>query len=130
MTEELEITVRTPSAPNEVLPLGEIMRKLALATIGAIAVTREETERVVQKMTDQRELAQKDSQQFLVDLSQRLRPQQPLQRLDMSPMNGFEQFLNRLNIPSKRDIDDLSTKIAQLSARMEELQHNSDKEKR
>jgi hypothetical protein len=33
----------------------------------------------------------------------------------------MEDFLNRMNIPSKRDIDDLSARIAQLAARVEEL---------
>ena len=33
----------------------------------------------------------------------------------------LEQLLNRMNIPSKRDIDELSAKIAQLAARVEEL---------
>ena len=37
----------------------------------------------------------------------------------------MEEFLNRLNIPSKRDIEDLSAKIAQLAVRVEELRKQS-----
>ena len=34
---------------------------------------------------------------------------------------GVEEVLSRLNIPSKRDIEELSSRIAQLTARVEEL---------
>lgn len=38
----------------------------------------------------------------------------------------MEEFLNRLNIPSKRDIGELSEKIAQLAARVEELRKSQE----
>jgi poly(hydroxyalkanoate) granule-associated protein len=40
--------------------------------------------------------------------------------------SNLEQLLNRLNIPSKRDIDELSAKIAQLAARVEELRRSQE----
>ena len=45
----------------------------------------------------------------------------PNARMRNRSPQGMEDFLNRLNIPSKRDIEDLSAKIAQLAARVEEL---------
>jgi poly(hydroxyalkanoate) granule-associated protein len=57
----------------------------------------------------------------------RLRQKAPTEEVQATDLgsrmeDSFEQFLNRMNVPSKRDIDELSAKIAQLSARVEEVQ--------
>jgi poly(hydroxyalkanoate) granule-associated protein len=51
----------------------------------------------------------------------RARREQGRAQFEATLERGVEQVLNRLNIPSKRDIDELSIKIAQLAARVEEL---------
>src|SRR5689334_15309131 len=126
MSEELDITIHTQEPTPEQPSLGEALHKLLLAGIGAVAITRDETEKLVKQMQERGELARKDSEKAVTDIAQRLRPQQPLPRIEMPLQNGFEQFLNRLNIPSKRDIDNLSAKIAQISARIETLQSKRD----
>jgi poly(hydroxyalkanoate) granule-associated protein len=129
MVEELDIEVHPTGASKEP-PLAEMLRKLFLASIGAAAMTRDEFEGFIKRTMERGELAQKDGERLLAEVAQRLRPQRPLQRVETPGESGFEQFLNRLNIPSKRDIDDLSAKIAQLSARMEELQRSREGEGR
>ncbi len=47
------------------------------------------------------------------------RPQ--VQKVGERVEQGVEEFLNRLSIPSRRDIDELSAKLDQLSARVDEL---------
>jgi poly(hydroxyalkanoate) granule-associated protein len=55
-------------------------------------------------------------------MQQRLTANRPqVEKVSDRVEQGMEEFLNRLNIPSKRDIDELSEKIAQLAARVEEL---------
>nr|AIA17799.1 Poly(hydroxyalcanoate) granule associated protein (phasin) [uncultured bacterium] len=126
MAEELDITIHTHESIPEQPSLGETLHKLFLAGIGAMAMTRDETENFVKQMKERGELARKESEQAVADIAQRLRPQRPLPRIEFPTQNGFEQLLNRLNIPSKRDIDDLSAKIAQVSARIESLQSKRD----
>jgi poly(hydroxyalkanoate) granule-associated protein len=128
MNEEVEVQVR------EVVEEGkeaghsfvELLRKVVLAGVGAVAMSRDETEQLVNKLVERGELAQKDAEKLLHDVRARLRQSRPdvqeqAEKVTIRAQQGMEDFLNRLNIPSKRDIEDLSSKIAQLAARVEEL---------
>jgi len=128
VTEEVEVQVR------EVVENGkdvghtfiELVRKMLLAGVGAVAMSRDETEQFVNKLVERGEIAQKDAEKLLRDVQARLRQNRPdvqeqAEKVTTRAQQGMEDFLNRLNIPSKRDIEDLSAKIAQLSARVEEL---------
>ncbi len=144
--EEIEVNVRqidepvaTPAPPVQMF---ELMRKLMLAGVGAFALTRDEAEAFLNRLVERGALAQKDAQRLMDETVTRLRsatqPQatkventltnvtSQVSGLSSQVESGFEQLLNRLNIPSKRDIDELSAKIAQLAARVEELRRSQE----
>jgi poly(hydroxyalkanoate) granule-associated protein len=124
MAEEVEVTVTEveDTAAKASSTLVEGLRKLLLASLGAVAMTRDEVEAFVNKLVERGELAQKDGEKLVKELRSRVRESRPqVQKVGERVEQGVEEFLNRLNIPSKRDIDDLSAKIAQLSARVDEL---------
>jgi poly(hydroxyalkanoate) granule-associated protein len=124
MADEVEITINEVEdvAAKASSTLVEGLRRLLLASIGAVAMTRDEVEVFVSKLVERGELAQKDGEKLLKELRSRVREGRPqVQKVGERVEQGVEEFLNRLNIPSKRDIDDLSAKIAQLSARVDEL---------
>lgn len=129
MTEEVDVTVKEVETPTTTPnPLFEGVRRLMLASVGAVALTFDEMETFVNKLVDRGEIAQKDGENLLQELRSRAsqgRPQAQvgvqLEKAEERFESGVEQVLNRLNIPSKREIDELSTKIAQLAARVEEL---------
>jgi poly(hydroxyalkanoate) granule-associated protein len=128
MTEEVEVKVReideTGAATNT--PLVEGLRRLLLASVGAVAMTFDEAEAFVNKLVERGELAQKDAEKILREMRSKVRQGRPqVREVGERFEQGVEEFLNRLNIPSKRDIDELSAKIAQLSARVEELRKNN-----
>ncbi len=52
MTEELDVTIHTPQTSGS-MPLGETIRTLFLAGIGALALTREETEHAMKRFKAQ-----------------------------------------------------------------------------
>lgn len=131
MVEEVEVKVREVEEPaaGPGGSLVEGLRRLLLASVGAVALTRDETETFVNKLVERGELAQKDAEKLLREFQSRVRQNRPdvqkaSARVSERMEQGVEEFLNRLNIPSKRDIDELSAKIAQLSARVEELRKN------
>ncbi|MBC8074452.1 MAG: phasin family protein [Chloroflexales bacterium] len=127
MVDEIEVEVRALDEPPATPPFVDAMRKLLLASIGALALSREQTDAFVKRLVERGELAQKDGEKVLGALSDRLRPeaaQSQFAKAEAQMETGLEQLLNRLNIPSKRDIDDLSAKIAHLAARVEELRQN------
>ena len=127
MTEEVEVKVREV-AENGKETAGafvETLRKLLLAGVGAVAMSRDEADAFVNRLVERGELAQKDAEKLLREVQGKLRVRPNVEaqaeRVSTRVEQGVEEFLNRLNIPSKRDIEDLSAKIAQLAARVEEL---------
>src|SRR5262245_60547276 len=124
MAEEVEVKVKEveDAATKGGSTLVEGLRKLLLASVGAVALTRDEVESFVNKLVERGELAQKDAEKLLKEMQARVRESRPqVQKVGERVEQGVEDFLNRLNIPSKHDIDELSAKIAQLSARVDEL---------
>lgn len=103
----------------------ENMKRLLTAGLGAFALTYDEAEKFVDKLVERGQIAQKDAEKLLSDVRARFQARMPdvpqAEQMTGRVEHGVEEFLNRLNIPSKRDIDELSAKIAQLSARVEEL---------
>ena len=124
MTEEVEIKVSEVDESEAAAssPLVEGLRRLLLASIGAVAMTRDEVEAFLSKLVERGEIAQKDGERLLREMQARVRQGRPqVQKVGERVEQGVEDFLSRLNIPSKRDIDELSARIAQLAARVEEL---------
>jgi poly(hydroxyalkanoate) granule-associated protein len=118
---------RSDAATNAVV---EGLRRLLLASIGAVAITADEVESFVRKLVERGELAQKDGEKLVNELTARFQRGRNQIKAEAEGVKteasakvegGVESLLNRLNIPSKRDIDELSAKIAQLTARVEEL---------
>lgn len=137
--EEIEVNVRqvdetTPTTASSAQML-EVIRKLVLAGVGALALSRDEAEEFINRLVERGEIAQKDAQHLIDETMERFRKnaQPQSNQLQTSVTNissqieaNLEQFLNRLNIPSKRDIDELSAKIAHLAGRVEELRRTQD----
>jgi poly(hydroxyalkanoate) granule-associated protein len=132
--EEIEVNVRQVDEPaatfNGSVQMFEVMRKLMLAGVGALALSRDEAEEFINRLVERGELAQKDAQHLIDETMERFRKtaqpqasqlQGGVSSLGSQVETSLEQFLNRLNIPSKRDIDELSAKIAHLAGRVEEL---------
>jgi poly(hydroxyalkanoate) granule-associated protein len=127
--EEVEVHVRQldeTDTAEEAPPIADLMRRLLLASIGAVAMSYDEAEQFINRLVERGELAQKDGEKLMNQMMERVR--QPAQKANEQQgkveeriESGFEQFLNRMNIPSKNDIDDLSAKVAQLAARVEEM---------
>src|SRR5215217_8602560 len=79
MTEEVEVQVR--DVVEEGKEAGhsfvELVRKMLLAGVGAVAMSRDETEQLVSKLVERGELAQKDAEKLLRDVQARLRQSRP-----------------------------------------------------
>ncbi len=127
-TVEIKVNEVVNSAGASSAWLVDGFRRIVLASIGAVAMSLDEAEVLVGKLVERGELAQKDGQKLLKDMQGRItngraQVQIPAQveRVTDRIEQGVEEALSRLNIPSKRDIEELSAKIAQLTARVEEL---------
>lgn len=128
MSEEVDVNInQIGSNADPATTMFDSVRRIMLASLGAVALTRDEAENFVNKLVDRGELAQKDAERLIGEMRTKLRQKRPTaDQVEERVEQGVEQFLNRLNIPSKRDIDDLTTKIAQLTARVEELRRKQE----
>src|SRR5690348_9183210 len=82
MTEEVEVNIREvpDNASSSGGSLVEGLRRLLLASIGAVALSRDETEAFVNKLVERGELAQKDAERLLREVQSRVRQGRPQAR--------------------------------------------------
>lgn len=114
---EEEVKEREPN------PFLEAARNVFLASIGAVVVAQEEIEVVVNKLVERGELAEKEGRNLVKDVVEKRKQKAERARSGVSSEldNRIEEVIHRLNMPTKRDIDALSAKIAALSAKIDEL---------
>ena len=104
---------------TELSPLLESARKVLLATVGAVVLAQEEIEDFVNKLVERGEIAEKDGRKLVQDVLEKRQQDAKQVRGDLD--KRVEKILGRLNIPTKRDIQALNTKINALSKKINEL---------
>ncbi|NJN67819.1 MAG: poly(hydroxyalkanoate) granule-associated protein [Chloroflexaceae bacterium] len=137
MSEEIEIKVRHFEEDDEAAtsdnpdasPLVDLMRRLLLASIGAVAITYEEAERTINRLVERGEIAQRDGENLLQIVIERMNQgskqfNQQVSTIGEHLGSSLDQALKNLSIPTRRDIDELSRKIAHLTDRIEELRRS------
>ena len=103
---------------EETGPLYEAVRRVVLATVGAVALAQDEVEHFVNKLVERGEIAEKDARKLIKEVTEK-RAKGAGQQME----KRVEGMLEHLNIPTKTDIDELSEKIAALSVKVEALKN-------
>jgi poly(hydroxyalkanoate) granule-associated protein len=126
---EIAIDVR-----NEAIMQGAslylLARRVLLAGLGAVALSMEEAQAFVDKLVERGEIAEVDAQRLLQDFRERAKKQEA--QIQKAGEEGAKQaenvvesqitaVLNRMNVPTKRDIDQLSRQIELLNAKIDSL---------
>ncbi len=112
--EELEA-----KAEEEKNRLFELTRKVVLASVGAVGLAQDELENFVNRLVKRGEIAEKDARKLLKEANDKRRKNS--RGLDKQVEKQLDKMMDRMNIPSKKDIDTLSTKISELSEKVEDL---------
>ncbi|HCB49043.1 MAG TPA: poly(hydroxyalkanoate) granule-associated protein [Chloroflexi bacterium] len=119
---EVEVTedVLAENGPN---PMVDMVRKVLLASIGAVALTQEEVEKVVNKLIERGEIAEKDGRKLIKDLMERRRKKATEVQGETEDefQKRMEDVLARMNIASKSDIDSINRKLTTLSKKLDDL---------
>ena len=97
----------------------EASRKLMLASIGAVALAQDELESLAQRLVERGQIAEQDSKRLVRDIMERRR--QETQKAEDQMEKRVEELLQRMNVPTKSDIEALSAKIEALSKKVDEL---------
>lgn len=113
---EIEAEVAEEMERNPVLGMAH---KVLLAGIGAVALTQEEVERFVGKLVERGEIAEQDGKKLVGDVMEKRKKEAKKAEGELD--NRLEDLLNRMNVPTKGDINALSAKITELSKKVDEL---------
>jgi len=111
------------TGPNPIL---KTLRSALLVVVGTVAVGKEEIETIVNRLVEKGEIAEKDARELLKDLLERgkevtestTRVESKFEELIDSRV---EAILGRLNVPTRRHVEELGKKIAELSEKVDEL---------
>ena len=113
---------KAPEPPVEREPhnaLYEALRKVLLAGIGAVAIAQEEIDDLIEKLVERGEIAEKDGKKLIHEINEKRKKQS--KKAENQVSKHIEETLDRMNVPRKSDIDELSEKINVLTAKVDEL---------
>ncbi len=97
--------------------LYEATRKVMLAAVGAVGLAQDEMEDFVNRLVKRGEIAEKDARKLVKEVTEKRRKTAE-KRVD----HEMDRLYERMNIPTKADIEALNAKISLLTAKIEELQ--------
>jgi len=107
------------SNPEERSMIYDLLRKFLLAGVGTVVLAQDEIENFVEKMVEKGELAEKDARKLVREVIDRRK--EGAKKAEAEIDKRVEDTLNRMNIPTKADIEALSNKISALTKKVEEL---------
>ena len=101
-------------------------RNVLLASIGAVALAQDELEEIVEKLVERGELAERDGRKVVKDLldSRKQRTERSRSEMGDDLERRIESVLHRLNVPTKRDFDELSRKLTILAEKADDLKQS------
>jgi poly(hydroxyalkanoate) granule-associated protein len=128
MAEKVEVMEETVEE-KELNPMLDAARKVLLAGIGAVALAQEEIEEFVGKLIDRGEIAEKDGRKLINDIIEKRRKkvEETADSAEEQLDKRIESLLDRMNVPTKSDIEALSAKIVTLTKKVDELKKAQDK---
>ncbi|PID85872.1 MAG: hypothetical protein CSB13_05785 [Chloroflexi bacterium] len=109
--------------PNTLL---DTVRRVLMAGVGVVVLAQEEVEEFVNKLIERGEIAEKDGRKLINDVfeNRKQQAQETKQATQEEIDKRLERILDRLNVPTRGDIDMLNAKVTELTEKVEELKKN------
>lgn len=96
---------------------GDTLRKAFLAGVGAMLLTRERAEELVNKLVKKGELSEEEQPKVIKEL--RTKVEESKKEWEKKICETVEKTLEKMNIPTKSQLDELKAKLDQLSQKIE-----------
>lgn len=112
MSEEEEVIIEEPSILDS-------LRRVLLASVGVVALTIEEVGDLVDKLVERGEIAEQEGKKLVTEIKEKRKKK--TDEAEEVASTRVREALDRMDIPTKSDIDELSKKIATLSKKVDEL---------
>ena len=113
-----EATKKAAENVSETRAYGAV-RTITLAGLGAVALAQEEIQCFVKKLVERGEIAEQDGRQRASEVMEKRK--KAAQKTEDQMDKQVTEILERLNVPSKADINALSGKITALTKKVDEL---------
>jgi polyhydroxyalkanoate synthesis regulator phasin len=112
-------TEKSESGKKEIHSFYDIVRRMMLAGIGAVALTHDEIEEFIDKLVDRGEIARKDREELIKEMRERYKKSH---HGEESPTHRrVSEMMEKFSVPTKKDFDDLNKKLANLEKKIDEL---------
>ena len=95
------------------------LRRVLLASVGVVALTIEEVGELVDKLVERGEIAEQEGKKLIIEIKEK-RKKKTDEAEDMAS-SRMREMMDKMDVPTKSDIEDLSAKIATLSKKVDEL---------
>jgi poly(hydroxyalkanoate) granule-associated protein len=112
------VDVETNDTEEHNLFVGAV-RKVLLASIGAVALAQEEIDDFINRLIERGEIAEKDGKKLVREIMDKRR--KDAENVEDKITSRVESVMDRMSVPSKADIDTLSEKINVLSKKIDGL---------
>lgn len=121
---------------QDITGMAAAVRRVLMAGVGVVALTKDEIEDFVGKLIERGEIAEQDGRRLVTEVLHRRRDkteevmekmqdetEKQVARAESMLDQRIEGILGRLNVPSKGDIDMLSEKISLLAEKVDALRN-------
>ena len=117
MPTQTEATEKTETVDR--ISLFEASRKVLLAGIGAVALAQDEIEDFIGKLVERGEIAEQDGKRLFSEIMDKRK--KSADKAEDEFTKRVEEILDRMNVPTKDDINKLGQKITNLTKKVDEL---------
>ena len=136
-TMDTEVAEAAEEAKASSVPMVAMVRKVLQAGVGAFALSVDEVEEFVARLVERGEIAEQDGRKLISDVLARRRTdaevatekvqehtERQWSRAESMLDQQIDNILARLNVPSKTDIEALSSKVSELAEKVDALRKN------
>jgi len=113
------VEVSEEEVDGEELSILDSLRRVLLASIGVVALTIEEVGELVDKLVERGEIAEQEGKKLVLEIKEKRRKKTG-EAEDLA-YDRMSEMMDKMDIPTKSDIDELSKKITTLSKKVDDL---------
>jgi poly(hydroxyalkanoate) granule-associated protein len=95
------------------------LRRVLLASVGVVALTIEEMGELVDKLVERGEIAEQEGKKLISEIKEK-RKKKTDEAEDVATTR-MREMMDKMDIPTKSDIDELSKKVSALSKKVDDL---------
>lgn len=128
MKKEIPVEEENPS-PARQQSFVDGLRRILMAGLGSVTLAQNEVEAFVSRLVERGEIGEKDARSLVGDFVDKRKKQaeETKRRMEAEVEQHIEKLLTQMNVPTKPDIDRLSQKVADLSAKLDQLTKTNQK---